>query len=182
MMVNLLFLVGLTYWFWRYATNHYLCFAAVSDDFSTAELVLRLGASPNYRLPTGETPLTLARHPLMIKTLLAAGADVNARDGIGRSALFLAVERGDMSVVKVLVEHGADVNQATDSGVTPLMIASRDGRLDIVQLLVDHGADPTLRDRRGFTAIDFARGRDRAEHRVIKQLLQKVVVIRRSVP
>jgi hypothetical protein len=53
---NLLLFMGLMYWAWRYGINHYLCVAAVSGDLNTAETMLRLGASPNYRLPNGDTP------------------------------------------------------------------------------------------------------------------------------
>jgi ankyrin repeat protein len=119
LIANLLLLIGQVYWIWRYASNHYLCMAAVSDDLNTAEIALGLGASPNYRLPTGETPLTLARRPFMVKTLLSAGADPNVRNDIGATPLFIAVERGDKAAARILLEHGAAVNAATDSGVPP---------------------------------------------------------------
>lgn len=177
--INLMLLIAQGYWIWRYGTNHYLCIAALSNDLQMAELALKLGASANYRLPSGATPLALASHPLMAKVLLSAGADPNVRDSTGATPLFTAVERGHTAIAKILIEHGADVNQPTDSGVTALMIASRDGRLDLVQLLLSHGADATLRDQRGFTAVDFVRGKQGVTYREIERLLQTAATTRR---
>lgn len=180
MLINLVLLIAQAYWIWRYATNHYLCFAAVSNDLRTAEVALRFGASPNYRLPNGETPLTLARHPLMVLTLLSAGADPNVRNATGATPLLTAVERGEKATAKILIEHGASVDRGTDSSVTPLMIASCDGRLDLVQLLLSYGADATLHDQRGFTAVDFVKGKRGAEYRAIEQLLKRATTMARN--
>ena len=180
MLINLVLLIAQAYWIWRYATNHYLCFAAVSGNLKTAEVALRFGASPNSRLPNGDTPLTLARHPLIVLSLLSAGADPNVRGSTGATPLLAAVERGEKAIAKILLEHGADVNRGTDSGVTPLMIASRDGRLDLVQLLLSHGADATLHDQRGFTAVDFVKGKRGSEYRTIEQLLKKATTMARN--
>jgi ankyrin repeat protein len=50
-----------------------------------------------------------------VKTAMARlgeGADVNARDCDGDTALMLAAERGHIELVKVLLKNGADVNAA----------------------------------------------------------------------
>ncbi|GBC94915.1 hypothetical protein HRbin16_00700 [bacterium HR16] len=127
-----------------------------------------------------KTILTLARHPLIVLSLLSAGADPNVRGSTGATPLLAAVERGEKAIAKILLEHGADVNRGTDSGVTPLMIASRDGRLDLVQLLLSHGADVTLHDQRGFTAVDFVKGKRGAEYRAIQQLLKRATTMARN--
>jgi ankyrin repeat protein len=172
---NLLLFMGLMYWAWRYGINHYLCVAAVSGDLNTAETMLRLGASPNYRLPNGDTPLTLAAragHPLIVISLLRAGADVNLPRSNGETPLFAAVEGGHLAVARILLENRADANRAHRSGVTPLMIASRDGRVDMVQLLLAYGADPTVRDLRGFDAFHFVKGKKGQQYQPIEQLLR----------
>jgi ankyrin repeat protein len=55
------------------------------------------------------------------------------------------------------------------------MIAARDGRLDLVQLLLSYGADATLHDLRGFTAINFVKGKSGTEYRAIERLLRQAV-------
>jgi len=49
---------------------------------------------------------------------LDEGADVNARDCDGDTALMLAAERGHIELVKVLLKNGADVNAANLNGET----------------------------------------------------------------
>ena len=175
---NLLLFVVLMYWVWRYGINHYLCVAAVSGDLNTAETMLRLGASPNYRLPNGDTSLTLAAragHPLIVLSLLSAGADVNLPRSNGETPLFVAVEGGHLAVARILLENRADVNRANRSGVTPLMIASRDGRVEMVQLLLAYRADPTLRDQRGFDAFHFVKSKEGQQYQQIEQVLREAL-------
>jgi ankyrin repeat protein len=54
------------------------------------------------------------------EALLDAGADVNARDGNGRTALHGAAALGYNDVVKFLVEHGADLAAADADGLKPI--------------------------------------------------------------
>ena len=76
-----------------------------------------------------------------VKALLRKGADVNAKDDSGRTALMFAVINLHGQTVKVLLEHGADVNARDDDGATPLMLAASCGDPEIVQTLLSRGAD-----------------------------------------
>lgn len=67
-------------------------------------------------------------------------SDVNARDSAGRTALLVAVLRGQSAAVATLLAHGADPNTADASGVTPLAAALARGDASMVETLRRHGA------------------------------------------
>jgi ankyrin repeat protein len=55
-----------------------------------------------------------------VKQHLAAGADVNAKNQLGRTSLHAAAYRGHTVVVELLVANDADVNALSVNGKTPL--------------------------------------------------------------
>jgi ankyrin repeat protein len=87
----------------------------------------------------------------VVKFLADAGADVDAVDDFGESALFDVVRTGRLSTVEALISKGANVNLANKSGMTPLMFAM--DNLEIAQMLVSKGANVNASDRLGVTAL-----------------------------
>ncbi|XP_077206474.1 ankyrin repeat domain-containing protein 22 isoform X1 [Paroedura picta] len=61
----------------------------------------------------------------LIKMLLRAGADINATDNSGRTALHYACEMKNQSIIPLLVRAGADLSIKDKDGETPLDIARR---------------------------------------------------------
>jgi ankyrin repeat protein len=78
-----------------------------------------------------------------VQAQLAGGADVNAAQGDGMTALHWAAERGHAAVADLLLSSGAAVEAKTRIGsYTPLHLASRSGHGSIAIALLDAGADP----------------------------------------
>jgi len=74
--------------------------------------------------------------------LLERGADINARDPLGRTLLMLAAASDAMpvDVVKLLLAKGVDVNATCPTGETALSLAKLRGNTPIVDLLLKAGA------------------------------------------
>ena len=83
-----------------------------------------------------------------VRALLAEGADVNAPQGDGMTALHWAAHNGDASLVGILLDAGADVGAGTRIGqYTPLHLAAQGGAGEVVEMLLGAGADPLARTR-----------------------------------
>ena len=94
-----------------------------------------------------------------VRTLLDAGADVNARSVVGDTALHRAARAGDAEVVRTLLDAGADVHAQDKNDNTSLHEAVRAGDAEVVQVLLDAGADVHARDRLITAVNGYAVGR-----------------------
>lgn len=141
------------------------------------DLLARYGADVNARASEERlmrTPLQYAARRRgaqanFLSWLLAAGAEADARDSAGNTALLLAVKtRKEASRVRVLLDYGADIEAQNDEGMSALHLAlvprssrsrpasrlllqrseARPG--EIVALLIRRGAGVGLRDRKGW--------------------------------
>jgi ankyrin repeat protein len=88
-----------------------------------------------------------------VESLLAQGADPNAKDKKGKSALQLAARGGYADVVDVLLGAKADINLRANDGGTALTAAAGEGHPGVVERLLKAGADPNASDETGFTAL-----------------------------
>jgi ankyrin repeat protein len=96
--------------------------------------------------PGGATPLMYAAlygDLKSVRLLLEKGADPNAKNDAGATALHWAVD--DPEKTRLLLERGADANARSDDAQTPVLIAaSRFGSAGAVELLLDRGAEAPL--------------------------------------
>lgn len=97
----------------------------------------------NYSVEAGQNPLHLAARAgfaRMAELLLAAGADVNAVDGAGQTALSIAASAKASATVDVLLNAEADPNAGMAE--LPLVAAVRADATDVLERLLGAGADP----------------------------------------
>ncbi|MEK5109066.1 ankyrin repeat domain-containing protein [Cytobacillus sp. FSL K6-0129] len=102
-------------------------------------------------------------------TLLNIGANINALDDEGNTAVMAATQQNQVEIVQVLIAHGADINIRNKRLDNVLLYAGAEGLLEIVQLAIQAGADTTITNRYGGIAIIPACERGHIE--VVKELL-----------
>jgi len=110
--------------------------------------------------------------PEKVQAAIDAGADVNARDMEGWTALMCAAQSNDNpEVISVLAEAGAEIDAPDNDGRTPLMFAAQgNANPEIVSALLKAGADLNAKDKEGKTALTLAGENENPE---IAALLEK---------
>ncbi len=134
------------------------------DDPLAGKALLAAGADPNQRwLSRDGTEMTALHHlasrkgyltwvvaqaPALVEALIAAGAEVDARDDEGKTPLMRARENGDRAVARALLEAGANPDPVL-SGLDCERWASewffRRARVRDVSKCIDGGANPNVR-------------------------------------
>lgn len=113
--------------------------AALSGDIEVMRLLLAASADPNIATTQGTTSLMAASginwipgqtysHPETdyveaVKLCLDRGADVNAKNSLGLTAMHGAANRGWESIIQILADHGAKLDPKDNEGRTPMTFA-----------------------------------------------------------
>jgi ankyrin repeat protein/Zn finger protein HypA/HybF involved in hydrogenase expression len=172
--------------------------AITGGSLPVVKRLLEVGADPNaVGSLDGATPLILAvaiadptyeyrrgEEKAIALYLLERGANPNAADNKGTTALMEAASICDKEMLDALLAHGADVNARDKDGETALLSVVRWGydkeaknlqpdAVAIIQTLLVHGADANAKDSDGLTALQIAKA-NRAEAFLLPLLTPKL--------
>jgi uncharacterized protein len=92
-----------------------------------------------------------------VRALLKQGADVNAPQGDGMTALHWAAHKDHQEMVQTLLYGGAKPGASLRiNGMTPLFFAGQNGNPNTVDMLLKAGADANAALKNGATALMYA--------------------------
>lgn len=169
---------------WLYAGDTPLHAAAAAHRPSIVKILLTAGADPNAAPNRRRSrPLHYAADGFpecpswdaapqvaTLRLLIDAGADLQARNQNGATALHCAVRTRCAAAVECLLDAGADPGNPNNSGSTPFHLAvqntgrggsgaetARAAQREIIHAFLARGASPFLRDRNGRTVLQWAK-------------------------
>lgn len=143
-----------------------LCLAVIGGHPSVIEMLLRHNAMIEMRTKKGCTPLLCARENVaqsrngVIRTLLEAGANIEAKDEFGDTALSNAAGLSRPDWVKALLEFKPSLETRNNTGRTVLLravdfpaVTFAKPLLETINLLLNAGANVKATDDKGQTAV-----------------------------
>lgn len=119
--------------------------------------IILLSSQVSYGMSDTDQALIAAETVGAAQEALEAGANVNAKDESGNTALHLAaLDDNNLKLAQLLLDSGADVDAKNDRGVTALHTAAGKNDKELAKLLLDRGADVNAKHGSGDTALRLA--------------------------
>ena len=87
--------------------------------------------------------------------LLAHGANINAQDENGFSALHAATQEKNINMVSFLLQNGANVNIQDAFGNTPISRTNLATPIELFRMLLEAGANPNIKNYYGVSCVDI---------------------------
>jgi len=136
----------------------------MSQDLSaaTTQWLIAKSYNPedlNQAGENGDTALMKATREgeyAVVKELIDAGADVNARNSDRNNALWFACFGNHYDLIHLLLANNINIDNQNDNGATVLMYAASAGKTEVVKLLLQYHPNLNLQNLDDYKAIDFA--------------------------
>ena len=130
-------------------------------------MLLKIGLIAALLITPPETPVANAaeqNNVQIVRQLLQGGADVNAAQSDGLTALHWAAINNNLEMTEILLYAGGSFRSTTRvGGYTPLHLASQKGNFEIMGAMLKAGADPNQFTSTGVTSMHFAAAVDAPE-------------------
>ncbi|RYG43311.1 hypothetical protein EON68_00610 [archaeon] len=111
----------------------------------------------------------VAERQATVSTLIAAHADLSAKDKEGWTPVHCAAANGHADTLRALIEAGANVDAADNHGLSPLREAAAAGHTAAVGALIEAHADVNAKCKQGYTPLHDAAWQGRVD--AVKALL-----------
>lgn len=157
-----------------------LILSAREGDIENVENLIDCGADPNFTGRKGCSPILATLDPIcggspdssrsfpinyvseVANLLIDRGAYIDSvQKKTGEATIHKAVrysmENGDVELLNLLIGLEADINAQDGTGKSPLMLATINENLEVIQALVEGGANIDLKDKKGRTALQYAK-------------------------
>ena len=116
-------------------------------DYAMTEIFLEKGVDVDHCDNYGNTPLMEQadgnRVKDILKLLLSEGADINARNEDGESALIYLIKHWDVELARFFIKKGADYNIVNSRNETPASLCIEKGMEEVLELMTDIKVFPT---------------------------------------
>jgi uncharacterized protein len=157
--------------------NYKLVTAVEDDSLDEAKHAIMNGANANITDRSGKYALYIAathdnENKKMIRLLLEEGADIDAQDYTGQTALMGACEWGRDRSIEILLDYSPDVDLQDKKGWTALMYAVEQGYPPIVDMILSSRAWKGVRDNKDRTAEDICRQSTDMSNQEKKEILK----------
>lgn len=127
--------------------------AIVSEDYSMAEKLLKVGADPNY-VPSGKYRSAMGwaaqyKNTKYLELLLNYNGNPNLFNKNDRTAAYPilnAISANRLDNLKLLIRFGADLDLLDERGLTPLMYGAAASSWEMVYVMLEAGADISIKN------------------------------------
>ena len=161
-------------WGW---TAFYYAASSVKPNADVLKFLLTHGCDVNMRTLGGSNPLIKAASlgcEENVQCIIDAGASLEIRAAVGKTALHVASHRGRIGVVRSLLKAGADLHASaggSNTGWTPLIFAAQLGHTECVEMLLSAGAIVDVSVANSWQAIHWASSDGLSSHADLLRLL-----------